>query len=185
MPRIKKDGSTLRQVAYARRVFSADGPSKRQIALDVGYGPNVANSVTTKIENLRGFNNAMAKLAQDSNLVALAVLHEFKARGVSEFSNKELVNSLNAISTAWARFNKSNFMEMESGYDKSIRSAGSKLRTVILQNIAEQNINNSPTPSTSTREEPPSVASSPLVDNQVDNQDYEIDNEEDVTEEDE
>ena len=123
----------MKQMAYAKRVLGAKGISKKQIALDVGYSPNVANSISSHIENKPGFNNAMAALAVDSNNLALAAMHEFKARGFKDFSNKELVGALNAIGNAWSKFN-------QIPKDKEPSAAGNKLRTVILQQVENQTI---------------------------------------------
>lgn len=131
--KIRKDGSTIRQQAYARRVWSAQGTSKKQIALDVGYAPGSANSVMTKIENKRGFQNAMSKLASESNSLALEVLSEFKARGLKEFSNSELTNALNAIGNAWSKFNAP--MIKDPNKDGQ---GGNKLRTIIMQRVENQ-----------------------------------------------
>ena len=128
--KIPKTGSSLRQVAYARRAWGANQETKKLIALDVGYSPSVANSVVSKIESRPGFNNAMAKLAAESNNLALTIMHEFKSRGVKSFSNKDLVSSLNAIAGAWDRFNKG---LIES--NKPVDNGKNRLRTVILQNI--------------------------------------------------
>lgn len=132
---VKKRGSTMKQIAYARRIFGAEGKNKKQIALDVGYSPSVANSIAAHIENKPGFNNAMALLAADSNNLALAAMHEFKARGFADFSNKDLVGALNAIGSAWSRFNA--VPKGEGGTPST-----NKLRTVILQQIENQTVNN-------------------------------------------
>ena len=130
---IKKKGSSMKQMAYAKQVLGAKGTSKKQIALDVGYSPNVANSIASHIENKPGFNNAMAALAIDSNNLALAAMHEFKARGFQDFSNKELVGALNAIGSAWSKFNV--IPKVKAPSDSS-----NKLRTVILQQIENQTV---------------------------------------------
>lgn len=127
----------MKQMAYARRVFGANGESKKQIALDVGYTPAVSNSVTTHIENKPGFHNAMAALAIDSNNLALAAMHEFKSRGFEDFSNKDLVAALNAIGSAWSRFN-------QVPKEPSSNPSTNKLRTVILQQIENQTVTNMP-----------------------------------------
>jgi hypothetical protein len=127
---IAKGKSTMKQQAYARRVFSADGVNKKQIALDVGYAPNLSRSVTTHIEETAGFHNAMAKLAYESNNLALAAMHEFKARGFEDFTNSEMISALNVISGAWAKFSMP-AREVE----KSNNTSTNKLRTVILQQI--------------------------------------------------
>ena len=134
--RMSKTGATVRQVAYARRVWSGKGTSKKQIALDVGYSPAVANSAISKIESRPGFNNAMARLATDSGNIALAAMHELKSRGFKDFSNSELISSLNAISGAWDRFNK--------GLTKALEpedNGKNRLRTVVLQRINSQTNN--------------------------------------------
>jgi hypothetical protein len=131
--RIARKGTSLKQMAYARRVFGGQGKCKKQIALDVGYSPNVANSISSHIENKPGFNNAMAALAADSNNLALAAMHEFKARGFEEFSNKDLVGALNAIGSAWSRFNT-------VPKDPNQTPSTNRLRTVILQQIENQTV---------------------------------------------
>ena len=125
----------MKQMAYARQLFGADGVSKKQIALNCGYSPYVASSISSHIENKMGFNNAMAKLAVDSNNLALAAMHEFKARGFKDFTNKELVGALNAIGSAWSRFNANNKPEKEKSPESN------KLRTVILQQVENQTVN--------------------------------------------
>lgn len=124
----------MKQMAYARQIFTAGGVNKKQIALDVGYSPAVANSIKTHIEDKPGFNNAMAALAVDSNNLALAAMHEFKARGFEDFSNKDLVAALNAIGGAWAKFNNS--VPKDNGNQNNTN----KLRTVILQQIENQTV---------------------------------------------
>ncbi len=131
--KIPKRGSSMKQVAYARRAWGAKQSTKKLIALDVGYSPSVSNSVVSKIESRPGFNNAMAKLAAESNNLALSIMHEFKSRGVQDFSNKDLVSALNAIAGAWDRFNKG-LIESE----KPIDNGKNRLKTIILQNISKQ-----------------------------------------------
>ncbi len=131
--KISKTGSSIKQTAYARRVWSGQGTSKKQIALDVGFSPSVSSSVVSKIESRPGFNNAMARLATDSGNIALAAMHELKARGFKDFSNSELISSLNAISSAWDRFNKG-LVESQKPED----NGKNRLRTVILQRIDNQ-----------------------------------------------
>ena len=124
----------MKQTAYARRIFGADGKDKQQIALDVGYSKFIAATPKSKIENTRGFNNAMAKLAADSNNLALSVMSELKARGFTDFSNKDLVGALNAISGAWKNFNNVTGKGEGANQDKN------KLRTIILQKVENQTI---------------------------------------------
>ena len=126
----------MKQMAYAKRILGGQGESKKQIALNSGYSPYVANSVSSHIENKPGFHNAMSALALESNNLALSALHEFKARGFEDFTNKELVGALNAIGSAWSKFNA---QPKENDPLK-----GNKLRTVVLQQIENQNFNTSP-----------------------------------------
>jgi len=126
----------MKQMAYARQLFGAKGKNKKQIALDVGYSPNVANSIKTHIENKPGFNYAMSALAVESNNLALEALSEFKARGLKDFSNKELTGALNAISNAWSKFNAPAIEQSNNAKE------GNKLRKVILQQIENQTVNN-------------------------------------------
>lgn len=135
MVKIAKTGSTLKQTAYARRIWGAQGKDKQQIALDVGYSKYIAATPKSKIENSRGFNNAMARLAADSNNLALTVMSELKARGFTDFSNKDLVGALNAISGAWKNFNN-----IGPRKEDEIDNGKNRLRTVILQRIENQTI---------------------------------------------
>lgn len=132
--KISKNGSSLRQQAYARRVWGADGPDKKSIALDVGYSPNAAKSVVSKIESRPGFQNAIAVLANQSNNLALEVMNELKARGTQDFSNNDLIKALSAIAKAWDTFNK----PLLKGFEPKEDNGKNKLRTVILQRIERQ-----------------------------------------------
>ncbi len=136
MPRTKKGQSTPRQVAYANRIFGGQGISRKQIALDVGYPPSVANLVKEKIESSVGFHAAMAKLAADSNNIALAAMHEFQVRGFKDFSNKDLVGALNAIGSAWSRFN-----HQQERVSSNSESKGNRLRTIVMNHIENQTLN--------------------------------------------
>lgn len=149
----------MKQLAYARRIFGGDGITKKQIALDVGYSPNVANSVSSHIENKAGFNNAMAALAVDSNNLALAAMHEFKARGFEDFTNKELIGALNAIGSAWSKFNT-----QPKERDLNMNPKGNKLRTVILQQVENQTLSTGAPATPSIPGEADIPASSEVVD---------------------
>ncbi len=140
----------MKQLAYAKGLLGATGKSKKEIALQAGYSPAVANSVVSHIENQPGFNNAMKKLAVESNNLALAAMHEFKVRGFTEFSNKDLVGALNAIGNAWSKFNAQP-KEKDPGAGSS-----NKLRTIYLQQIENQTIlgdNKAPREATPLKEE--------------------------------
>ena len=96
MPQIPRNGSTLRQMAYARRVWGAKGEKRS------------------------------------------GIMHEFKSRGVKDFSNKDLIGALNAIGGAWAKFNPKEDYETKKGKDNN------RLRSVILQQVENQTINQAP-----------------------------------------
>jgi len=130
---IKKGTSSVQQMAYAKRILGAKGQTKKDIALDVGYSTNVAKSAASHIEKTAGFNNAMAKLAVDSNNLALAAMHEFKSRGFKEFSDKNLIGALNAIGSAWNKFNA-------LPKEKETSQVGNKLRTIVLQQVENQTV---------------------------------------------
>jgi hypothetical protein len=138
---IKKGTSTMKQTAYARRVFSADGVNKKQIALDVGYSPNLSNSIVSHIESTAGFQNAISKLACESNNIALSAIAEFKARGFEDFTNKEMISALTAIAGAWEKFSAP-----ARDVEKSNNTSTNKLRTVILQQIENQTVLSSDKP---------------------------------------
>ena len=130
--RAPRGGSTPKQIAYARRVFGGQGKCKKEIALDVGYSMTSANSVVEHIENSEGFHNAMAKLAADSNNLALKAMEEFKARGFKGFTNGELTNALNAIGSAWSRFNQQNVQRLQP------TNEGNRLRAVVMERMDAQ-----------------------------------------------
>ena len=154
----------MKQMAYAKRLLGAQGTSKKAIALDCGYSPFVANSISSHIENQPGFNNAMAALAVQSNNLALAAMSEFKARGFHDFTNKDLIGALNAIGNAWSKFNV-------QPKDKDKTPTGNKLRTVIMQQIENQTLvtENGDTKRTEKRnavKKPPVVNAEVIKDNE-------------------
>ncbi|MCJ7435382.1 MAG: hypothetical protein MUO77_18025 [Anaerolineales bacterium] len=137
MPRLQKGGYSMRQGAYARRIWGGKDTDKKSIALDVGYSPSVSNTPHSKIEIHKGFNNAMAALAEESNNLALKILYEFKARGVSDFSNKDLIGALNAIGQAWGKFNAG---ALKLANQDAETLGKNRLRTIILQRVENQTI---------------------------------------------
>ncbi len=147
--KIAKTGSSTKQVAYARRTWGASDQTKKEIALNVGYSPSVARSCVSKIESRPGYHNAMARLAADSNNLALAVIHEFNARGLDHFENKELISALNAISGAWEKFNNGLSKERNP-----VDPNKNRLKTIVLQRIENQVNNTAPAPAPEKKEEP-------------------------------
>lgn len=135
-----KTGSTLKQYAYAtKKLNGGEGAaSKKDIARSVGYSPAVANNVANKIESTEGYHNAVIELAHESNNMMLAIFHEYKARGLEGFSDKDLNGALNAISSAWEKFDK------RRAPDKSQDSNENPLKKVMLTRIENQTIINNP-----------------------------------------
>lgn len=128
-------GSTVKQFAYARRKFGGEGKTKKEIALMSGFSKSVAENAKNKIESTEGYQNAMIELAAESNNLVLAILAEYKARGISDFSNKDLNGALNAISHAWEKFDKArrpNQMQTPQG---------NPLRAMVMQRVENQTIN--------------------------------------------
>lgn len=129
MKRTQK-GSTLRQYAYAtRRLSPGQATSKKEIALLSGFSKSVAENIKAKVEDTVGYQNAVIVLAAESNNMLLAVLAEFKARGLTNFSNKDLNSALNAISGAWDRINK------QREPDKIRTPEGNPLRAVLMKRV--------------------------------------------------
>jgi len=140
-----KHGATIKQYAYATKLLNGQGRSKKDIALSVGYAPSIAANVENKIENTEGFSNAVIALATESNNMVLAVMAEYKARGLKNFSNKDLNGAMNAIAQAWDKFAK------HRAPNKNQTPEGNKLKAVIMNRIENQTINNNP-PAVVTRE---------------------------------
>jgi hypothetical protein len=134
MVRIKEGGSTLRQKNYALKSFAGDGRSKKAIALDCGYPPNVANSVVSKIESKQGYKNAMVEILQESDNAVLGIFAALRDRGYEDFSNKDLISAVTAIGNAWSKFRG----VVEPG---ETPTGHNQLKTVILQQIENQTIN--------------------------------------------
>lgn len=94
-------GSTPKQYAYATMRLTGQGGSKKEIARKAGFSHSVAKNAKYKIESTEGYQNAVIVLAHESNNLLLAILAEFKARGMKNFSNSDLIGSLNAMTKAW------------------------------------------------------------------------------------
>lgn len=101
-----KSGHTPKQYAYATRMLNGSAKTKKEAALLSGFSPTVAANAHNKIEKTEGYHNAIIGLASESNNLVLAILHEYKARGFTKFSNKDLNSALNAIASAWDRIEK-------------------------------------------------------------------------------
>jgi len=130
-----KRGSSPKQYAYATRRLSGGGKTKQEIALLSGYSSTVAKNASNKIEKTEGYQNAVLELANESNNIALAILTEYKLRGIKDFSNKELNGALNAISVAWDRFDKKRAMSVNKNPETN------PLRKVMMQRVENQTVN--------------------------------------------
>jgi hypothetical protein len=127
-----QSGSTPRQYAYATRRLNGDGRSKKEMALLSGFSPAVAENVKAKVENTEGYKNAVIELATKSNNLLLAAMTEYEARGLKNFSNKDLNAALNAIASAWDRVEKVRAPEKMKTPD------GNPLRAVFTKRVETQ-----------------------------------------------
>jgi hypothetical protein len=124
-----RGGHTPMQLAYATRIMAPNGQTKKQIARSVGYSDRMADSPKCHIENKAGFHVAMAKLASESNNAALKVMHEFNARSMNSFTNKELISAVTAIAGAWEKFNSVNRPKEDAPLKEN------RLRAVVLKHV--------------------------------------------------
>ncbi len=146
-------GSTIKQYAYATRRLNGQGGSKKEIAKLSGYSTSMAENAKYKIEATEGYQNAVIQLAHKSNNLLLAVMAEFEARGLSEFSNKDLNAALNAISGAWDRIEKTR------APNKMKTPEGNRLRSVFTERVETRTVSVEPVPEeTVTTEEEPTDA---------------------------
>lgn len=137
-------GSTIKQYAYATRRLGGQGKSKKEIALLSGFSPSVSDNVKAKIEDTEGYQNAVIQLAHKSNNLLLAVMTEFEARGLTDFSNGDLTKALNAISGAWDR------IEKVRAPDRMKTVEGNRLRGIFTRQTVTQTAVLEPIPSEST-----------------------------------
>lgn len=100
--KIMKKHPSIRQMKYARGLMN-ENKSRQQIALESGFSRSTAR-VPKSIENKQGFKLAAAQLAGELGNVALQLMFEIKARGVSKMDNQTLIYSLNVISKTHERF---------------------------------------------------------------------------------
>lgn len=126
-------GSTIKQYAYAtRRLSPGKATSKKEIAILSGFSTSVAENAKHKIEETEGYKNAIIELATKSNNLLLAVMSEFEARGLKDFSNADLTKALNAISGAWDR------VEKVRAPDQMKTPEGNRLRGVFMRRVETQ-----------------------------------------------
>lgn len=122
-----KKGSTIKQVAYATRMMSGQAGSKKEAALLSGFSMSVAENVKAKIEDTEGYQNAIIGLATQSGNLLQAVMAEFKARGIENFSNGDLIKAMNAIAGAWDK------IDQRRAPNKMKTPEGNRLRTIFTE----------------------------------------------------
>lgn len=122
-----RQGSTIKQVAYATRMMNGSAESKKEAALLSGYSMSIAENAKYKIESTEGYKNAMIVLHTRSNNLLNAIMHEFEVRGLEKFSNKDLVSALNAISGAWDK------IDTKRAPNKMKTPEGNPLRAVLTR----------------------------------------------------
>ena len=125
---------------YAKKRIFTTGKNKQKMALAAGFSPAVSATPKSKIEDTPGFKNAVSKLAVKSNNLALSILEEFDKRGVTDFTNKELIMALDSIGRAWDRFTAPPNRHSKS--DPDFDNGKNPLRTIILQTVNTQTIAN-------------------------------------------
>ncbi len=83
----------------------------------------------------------------------MAVIAEFKSRGLTEFSNTDLIKALNAISGAWER------IEKKRAPDQMKTPEGNPLRAILQRRVETQ---------TMTVEQIPQAAPTPVQAEEID-----------------
>lgn len=101
-----KGGSTIKQVAYAARMMNGEAGSKKEAALLSGFAMSVAENAKYKIEETEGYKNAMLAMFTRSNNLLNAIMIEFQLRGLTDFTNADLIKALNAITNAWDKIDQ-------------------------------------------------------------------------------
>jgi len=101
-----RNGSTMKQRAYAMNVLRPQGKStKKEAALAAGYSPAVASSIVSKIESTEGYANAMRDLAAESGNVVLQILHTLKHKDMAKEDFKTLIQAADTMASVWDRMN--------------------------------------------------------------------------------
>lgn len=124
-----RQGSTIKQMAYATRMMNGSAESKKEAALLSGFSMSVAENAKYKIESTEGYKNAMVVLHTRSNNLLNAIMHEFEVRGLEKFSNKDLVSALNAISSAWDK------IDTKRAPNKMKTPEGNPLRAILTRRV--------------------------------------------------
>lgn len=130
----RKNGSTLKQYAYAKKLLGAEKQTKKEIALSVGYSPSIAENTKSMIEQTEGFDNAMNALASETGNLVMQIYHTLKNKDLSKESVPVLLDAVTTMANAWERFTPKQTAEKGKG--------ANKLRGIVLQRIEHQTINN-------------------------------------------
>lgn len=146
-----RQGSTIKQVAYATRLMNGQASSKKEAALLSGFSMSVAENAKYKIEDTEGYKNAMIHLAQKSNNLLMQIMYEFEVRGLKDFNNKDLISALNAITSAWDKIDtKRQPAKMKTPEGNPLRAIFTeRTRTTVIEQAPTQ-----PNPSTPKEEQP-------------------------------
>ncbi len=122
--------------------MGGQGKSKKEIALLSGYTKSMAENAKYKIETTEGYKNAMINLAQKSGNLLMGVMAEFEARGFKNFSNKDLVSAINAVTGAWDKIDtKRAPVAMKNPEKNPLRAIFTdrvQTRTVVMESVAAQ-----------------------------------------------
>lgn len=131
-----KNGSTLRQKAYARGILSpGKRKTKKAIALDAGYSTSVSESVKDRIENTEGYANAMRDLAQETGNVVLYAYASIQNRDLSKEDLGTVLHAVEVLARAWDIFTP----KVKEGEQPN------RLRLALKQHVKNQTINVTPT----------------------------------------
>jgi hypothetical protein len=133
-------------------MMNGQAGSKKEAALLSGFSMSVAENAKNKIEATEGFKNAIGVLAFRSNNLLVAVMNEFETRGLKDFSNKDLVSAMNAITAAWSKIDE------KRAPDKLKTQEGNRLLGVLRRETKTETMvltsGPTPAPTNATREEP-------------------------------
>lgn len=100
----RKDGSTMKQYAYAVKRLSGEGKSRRQLALSVGYAESTANHPAERIESTEGYANAVIELANETGAGILGAIKRLHKEKIPTMQTDELLETVKTLTQAWSTF---------------------------------------------------------------------------------
>ncbi len=127
----------MKQKAYARRILGAQGKTKKEIALAVGYSGAVAHNAKAKIENTEGYANAVRDLALETGDVVMYAYASIKNRNLDKEDLKTVLRAVEVLSNAFEKFSNN-----KNNDEKALKN--NRLRTVLMQRVENQTINAGP-----------------------------------------